>query len=830
MLGTPVDGASLAAFRLVFGSVMLWQSWRFLWPHPGGSALQAMYAPDQFHFPYPGLSWLQPLPLVGMQVVFVLLGIAACCMLLGIWYRAAAVTVFLTWTYFFLSDQAYYQNHYYLISLFAGILIFCPADQCFSLASWQRNRTGGVGPRSESVPFWSILLLRAQLFFMYFFAGIAKIDVDWLTGIPIRGGCGELLERLSDIGIHLSLTTAQLAWLLAWAGFYFDLAIGPMLIIRRTRLLALTLVMMFHGMNEVIFDLAALPYLAAGTTLIFCEPDWPRTAWNWLRRPSITRPDWKWLAAGAALLPPLGLLLGWSAKAAKPALRSCQRPARGVLIAVAVFLLFQALFPLRHLVISGDPDFTEEGYRFSWRMMQRTQAAFHIDFRVQVPGLTTPAPDGAVAVDWSRWLGERPRTLFVSTDAEQIPWEQLPEIVLVYEPALGYRVIGNPLAAGATATDPAWMQRLTDQWRQRTGRRVTARPTIPLAQALEQALAAVLHANDPPSRSQWSIHRLESAQQISAGDRTNTHRTIELIDATQQLVQGRYGPAILKELRNCVPFALQGAQPDVGFVVLDDPTCSAEAAPTVTLHDPEHHPSLPVLFDPSRLRTYSWRSLPQALLCEDARGTFVTWNHHRDLTDRQIRRMAMTPGMIHCYAQSIHRRWQDATHIRPQVFVNSTVSHNRRPHQPIVNPQVDLAAAELKWFGHNDWIAELSQRPAASVSEPVARAASQFVVLSQHANGKQQLTREQRGDERSIVRQWDSSGRLVLEAEYLQGKLHGKQSSYHANGQLAQQMEYRHGMPHGIAIQRDAAGALTSRVEYQAGVPAGPPASPGKVR
>lgn len=42
---------------------------------------------------------------------------------------------------------------------------------------------------------------------------------------------------------------------------------------------------------------------------------------------------------------------------------------------IALWLAFQILFPLRHLLYAGSPSWTEQGHRFAWQMKLRDKAA-----------------------------------------------------------------------------------------------------------------------------------------------------------------------------------------------------------------------------------------------------------------------------------------------------------------------------------------------------------------------------------------------------------------------------------------------------------------------
>jgi vitamin K-dependent gamma-carboxylase len=309
-----------------------------------------------------------------MQIHFWLIGLAGLCVALGLFYRIAAIALWALFLYVFLLDAAYYLNHFYLICLLSFLLVWLPADACFSIDSWRRSRKAGyLQPDACTVPFWSVFLIRAQLFVVYFYAGLAKLDPDWLACRPLNG----LAERLLLFcQLHLPfadrIELAQLSFFLHYGGLVFDLSIGFLLLIRRTRILGIVLCLLFHGMNYFIFSIGVFPIMAFCATLIFLDTDWPRRLWAWAKRPRIHPPQWTWFFGGALAVPAIGAALGWKSNpsprraADKGTVLRCSNV---VAILVCTWLAFHLLVPLRHLGIDGNAEWTEEGHRFSWRMM-----------------------------------------------------------------------------------------------------------------------------------------------------------------------------------------------------------------------------------------------------------------------------------------------------------------------------------------------------------------------------------------------------------------------------------------------------------------------------
>jgi hypothetical protein len=139
----------------------------------------------------------------------------------------------------------------------------------------------------------------------------------------------------------------------SWAGFLYDSLIWIFLLVPRTRLAAYGLVIVFHGLTHLMFPIGMFPFLMTLGTLVFFAPSWPRRFVPFLTPKTVSCGEGAW---------------GWS-------------PAATVF--VAVFVPFQALFPLRGLMLyRGDANWTEEGTRWSWRVMAREKNG-QVDFRVR---------------------------------------------------------------------------------------------------------------------------------------------------------------------------------------------------------------------------------------------------------------------------------------------------------------------------------------------------------------------------------------------------------------------------------------------------------------
>ena len=332
----PVDIASLACFRIAFGAVMAWEVVRY-YQH---GWISSYFIEPEFHFTYFGFGWVRPWPGRGMYVHFAVLGLAALGIMAGLAYRVCAVVFFLAFTQVFLIDEAYYLNHFYLISLVGLVLIFLPANRAVSLDARLRPAL-----RSDYVPAWTLWLLRAQVGIPYLYGGLAKINGDWLRGEPIASWVAERTD-FPLIGGFFTHPWAGLAF--AYGGLLLDLGIVPLLLWKRTRPWAFAVGVLFHGTNALLFEIGIFPWMMIAASLLFFEPDWPRR----LR-----------------LLPPVAG--GRPEGDLMPTLAG----ARLTLAAVAAYVAVQALVPLRHFAYPGNVSWTEEGHLFAWHMKLRDKDA-----------------------------------------------------------------------------------------------------------------------------------------------------------------------------------------------------------------------------------------------------------------------------------------------------------------------------------------------------------------------------------------------------------------------------------------------------------------------
>ena len=129
------DFYSLAIFRIGFGIVMMVEVLRF-YLH---GFIENLFIKQDFHFKYTYFHWVEAPSDNYTYLLFFCIFISAFLVAVGLFYRIATILLFLSYTYFFLIDEAYYNNHFYLIVIVSFLIIFVPLGKFWSLDCYLRK-------------------------------------------------------------------------------------------------------------------------------------------------------------------------------------------------------------------------------------------------------------------------------------------------------------------------------------------------------------------------------------------------------------------------------------------------------------------------------------------------------------------------------------------------------------------------------------------------------------------------------------------------------------------------------------------------------------------
>jgi len=340
-----VSIAPLVVFRLFFGALMCYSIIRFYL----NGWIESNYILPQFYFPLFDWQWVQPLSGNGMYIIFVVLGISSFCICIGFLYRINTALFFLLFTYTELIDKTYYLNHYYLVCLLSFWMMLVNAHHHFSIDSLLFPKI-----KRKSVPQWQIVIFKLQLSIVYFFAGLGKVNPDWLFHAePMRTWLPSKYQ-LPLLGKIVQYKTT--AFLFSWMGCLYDLSIWFFLLLKKTRKLAYLAVIVFHVLTSILFpQIGMFPYIMMVCTIIFFATEWHEKVLSTIQKYYSKVFKKVTTVSSSSLELPKDIKLTFKLKL--------------ISLGLGLYVLLQLYLPFRYLYYPGNLLWHEQGFRFSWRVM-----------------------------------------------------------------------------------------------------------------------------------------------------------------------------------------------------------------------------------------------------------------------------------------------------------------------------------------------------------------------------------------------------------------------------------------------------------------------------
>ena len=281
--------------------------------------------------------------------------------MIGLKYKTSIILFFLSFTYIELMDKTTYLNHYYFISILSFLLIFIPANATFSVDNIINQK------KFTNIPRWSVDVLKLLITIVYLYAGIAKINSDWLIeAMPLK----IWLQSKYDLPL-IGGGLLQMEWVhyaMSWGGMLYDLSIPFLLMINKTRIIAFILVLFFHVFTLILFPIGMFPHIMIFSSMIFFSSNFHEKIIYQIRQ-VITKVS----------------------KKVKPKKIEIETSDLYViykqnltLFVVTSFFIIQILLPFRYQLYPGELFWHEQGYRFSWRVMLIEKIGY-TNFKIRSP-------------------------------------------------------------------------------------------------------------------------------------------------------------------------------------------------------------------------------------------------------------------------------------------------------------------------------------------------------------------------------------------------------------------------------------------------------------
>jgi len=337
----PVDAITAEAFTKLFGVIVLLQVFSF----QKFDFINKGILEPKLLFKYDFFEWIKPLPATAMQAIPLLLVLSAILIIINKFRKVGVVIFLLGFSYLFLLEESYYNNHFYLLILIGVVLLFY-------------NPQKDTGTGISYIPYWLLFLLQFHIAQVYFYGGLVKLNTDWLIHMqPMK----TLLEQSAKSAIIPSINKSSFAlYLLTYGGVLFDLCIAFLLWNQRTFKIALIACVVFNVFNFLLFnfgaggDIGIFPFFMIGACVLFVNPVLLRQKLNVWFPPK--QKD--------------------NSKNKKQHFAPDFAKARSIVLpCLIVYCMFHLLFPFRHFLFDGNTSWTGKASKFAWRMKAHTKKA-----------------------------------------------------------------------------------------------------------------------------------------------------------------------------------------------------------------------------------------------------------------------------------------------------------------------------------------------------------------------------------------------------------------------------------------------------------------------
>jgi hypothetical protein len=321
--------APLLTLRRLFALLVLFSTTRFVL----NGWVETQVLDPFWTFPFDGFEWLPRPSLTGAWVLFLGMIFGGLLLLAGRTAKVGAAMFFVCFTYVELLDKSNYLNHYYFVSLVAFMLVWLPTTA-----------------KTPSVPRLATTSIRLLLALVYFYAGLAKLNADWL--LHAQPLAMWLPQHSSFPVLGPLFASKSVAFAFSWAGAAFDLFAPFALFSDRIRPYFYPVLVTFHVLTWILFPIGVFPWVMIACTTVFFTDKWHARLWSGMPGSSWQVPEIEDSSDAATT---------WS----KPQVAM-----------VWLFLGIQMLFPWRTLAYEGSMYWHESGYRFGWRVMLMEKAGW----------------------------------------------------------------------------------------------------------------------------------------------------------------------------------------------------------------------------------------------------------------------------------------------------------------------------------------------------------------------------------------------------------------------------------------------------------------------
>jgi hypothetical protein len=196
----------------------------------------------------------------------------------------------------------------------------------------------GITKPLKFIPAWCLNIFKFQIGCVYFFAGIAKLNYYWLFEAQPLSNWLKHQTDLMSIGQFMKYKSTAIIF--SWVGCFFDLSVSFFLLFKKTRIPAYLAIVFFHTLTGIMFPIGVFPIVMIALTTIFFSP-----------------------------ILFVNLFGKFSTDTLLETNSKKKNHLKWTVALLSFYLIIQVIMPFRYLLYPGNLFWTEQGYRFSWRVM-----------------------------------------------------------------------------------------------------------------------------------------------------------------------------------------------------------------------------------------------------------------------------------------------------------------------------------------------------------------------------------------------------------------------------------------------------------------------------
>jgi hypothetical protein len=173
-----VPAHRLVFLRFAWGLVMLSEVYIFM--VDDYKLTKEPLVKQRFLSKYTYFEWIPRASLERWTILLDIICVASVAFTIGFLNRLSAMTFLVTFIFLFLQDATHYSNYDYLICTLCAIFVFVPANRMWALDPKIR-----LAKKSQTISYWTLLLLRFIIALVNIFASVSKMNEDSIRGMPI---------------------------------------------------------------------------------------------------------------------------------------------------------------------------------------------------------------------------------------------------------------------------------------------------------------------------------------------------------------------------------------------------------------------------------------------------------------------------------------------------------------------------------------------------------------------------------------------------------------------------------------------------------------------